>query len=151
MKCNPSSNSARISARRRRAGFTLAEMLAALALMSIVIPVAVNAIRVASLAGQVAERRAVAMRIADRVLNEVLVTEQANQGALSGTMQEGDRSFDWTMQTQQWSEDEMTLVTVSVVFQVQGQDYDVQLSTLADLTETTTTDSTGSTTGTTTQ
>jgi type II secretion system protein I len=151
MKCNPSSNSARISARRRRAGFTLAEMLAALAFMSIVIPVAVNAIRVASLAGQVAERRSVAMRIADRVLNEIIVTEQATQGALSGTMQEGDRAFEWVMDTQQWPEDYMTVVTVSVVFQVQGQDYDVQLSTLADLTETTTTESGASTTGTTTQ
>jgi len=134
--------------RRLRAGFTLAEMLAALAFMSIVIPVAVNAIRVASQAGQVAERRMVAMRIADRVLNEIVVTEQANQGVLSGSIQEGDRAFDWTMESEQWTEDYMTLLSVRVVFQVQGQDYDVLLSTLVDLSETSTTNSTTDTTGT---
>jgi len=143
MKCSPSSNNGSGSLRRRAlAGFTLAEMLAALAFMSIVIPVAVNAIRVASLAGQVAERRMVAMRIADRVLNEIVVTEQADQGVLSGSIQEGDRAFDWTMESQQWTEDYMTLLSVRVVFQVQGQDYDVLLSTLVDLSETTNTTST---------
>src|SRR5436190_13357159 len=54
--------------------FTLAEVLAALAFMAIVIPVAVNGLRVANLAGQVGQRKAVAARIAERVLNEYTTT-----------------------------------------------------------------------------
>ena len=46
--------------RRARAAFTLVEVLAALTLMAIVIPVAVDAMRLANLAGQVGQRKAVA-------------------------------------------------------------------------------------------
>ena len=56
--------------KRRTSAFTLVEVLAALLFMAIVIPVAVDALHVASLAGEVAARKAVATRIADRVLNE---------------------------------------------------------------------------------
>ena len=132
-------NRSTLEARRANRGFTLAEMLAALAFMAIVIPVAVSAIRVASQAGQVAERRMVATRIADRVLNEIVVTEQAEQGSLSGTIQEGERSFEWTMESDPWTEDNMTLLTVRVVFLVQGLEYDAIASTLVDLSETVTT------------
>src|SRR6187401_1688498 len=48
------------SAKRVRAAFTLVEVLAALAFMAIVIPVAVDGLRVANLAGQVGQRKAVA-------------------------------------------------------------------------------------------
>src|SRR5215207_7041870 len=60
--------------RQSSGAFTLAEVLAALAFMAIVIPVAVNGLRVANLAGQVGERKAVAARVAERVLNEWTVT-----------------------------------------------------------------------------
>ena len=139
-------NRSTLEARRANRGFTLAEMLAALAFMAIVIPVAVSAIRVASQAGQVAERRMVATRIADRVLNEIVVTEQAEQGSLSGTIQEGERSFEWTMESDPWTEDNMTLLTVRVVFLVQGLEYDAIASTLVDLSETVTTSTDSSTT-----
>src|SRR2546427_2640107 len=45
--------SARIDRRKHAGAFTLAEVLAALAFMAIVIPVAVNGLRVANRAGQV--------------------------------------------------------------------------------------------------
>ena len=137
-------NRSTLEARRANRGFTLAEMLAALAFMAIVIPV--SAIRVASQAGQVAERRMVATRIADRVLNEIVVTELAEQGSLSGTIQEGERSFEWTMESDPWTEDNMTLLTVRVVFLVQGLEYDAIASTLVDLSETVTTSTDSSTT-----
>ena len=49
--------------KRRHAGFTLVEVLAALLFMAIVIPVAVEGLRIASLAGQVAQRKSVAARV----------------------------------------------------------------------------------------
>src|SRR5689334_15182452 len=76
-----------------RAGFTLAEVLAALALMAIVIPVAVHGMRVASLAGVVAQRKALAARIGERLLNETVVTRQWNQSVQNGTEQAGPYQF----------------------------------------------------------
>jgi len=116
-------------------GFTLVEVLAALLFMAILVPVTVQAIRVASRAGQVADRKVVAARVAERVLNELLVTGALMQNSSSGTIEEGDRSYEWTMTSETWTEDQMNLVTVSVTYEVQGQEFDVQLSTLFDGTQ----------------
>lgn len=117
---------------RRQAGFTLAEALAALAFLAIVIPVAVHAIQVASLAGQVADRKSAAARVADRLLNEAIVTGQWKQSTASGTVEEGNRQFRWNLQSQSWDKDSLRLLTLQVRYQVQGKDYDVRLSTLVD-------------------
>lgn len=117
-------------ARKPRSAFTLAEVLAALAFMAIVIPVAVEGLRIANRAGLVAQRKDVASRIADRVLNESLVTGQAQAGSRNGVVQEGFQEYRWSLRAEPWPEDAMRLVTVEVIFPVQGQDYDVRLSTL---------------------
>jgi type II secretory pathway pseudopilin PulG len=114
----------------RPAGFTLAEVLAALLFMAIVIPVTVEGVRIASRVGQVGERKAAAARVADRILNELLVTGQVQTGAQSGRLEEGNREYAWTMLSEPWTADAMNLVTVSVRFTVQGQDFSVALSTL---------------------
>ena len=111
--------------------FTLAEVLAALAFMAIVIPVAVNGLRVANLAGQVGQRKAVAARIAERVLNEWSVNGASQNSAQSGTVREGPEQYRWSIRTETWNQDTMKLVTVQVTYPVQGQDYDVRVSTLA--------------------
>jgi type II secretory pathway pseudopilin PulG len=114
---------------RTKAAFTLAEVLAALVFMAIVIPVAVEALRVANRAGQVGLRKAAAARVGERVLNELLVSGQVQRGH-SGVTREGDLEYRWNLRTESWSEDAMSLVTVQVFFPVQGLDYDVRLSTL---------------------
>ena len=115
---------------RVRAAFTLAEVLAALAFMAIVIPVAVNGLRVANRAGQVGERKAVAARIADRVLNEWSTTGASQTPAQSGAVLEGGTQFRWSVRSETWKEDTMKLVTVEVTYPVQGENYDVRVSTL---------------------
>ena len=52
-----------------------------------------------------------------------------------GTIEEGDRSYEWTMTSETWAEDRMNQVTVSVTYEVQGQEFDVQLSTLIEGTQ----------------
>src|SRR6266567_846947 len=64
----------------RQAAFTLAEVLAALLFMAIVIPVALEGMHVASRAGSVAVRKREAARVAERILNESLVTTNWNNG-----------------------------------------------------------------------
>ena len=103
-----------------------------MAFLAIVIPVAVQALQVASLAGQVAERKSVAARVADRLLNEQIVTGQWKQSASSGTVEEGARQFRWNLRNRSWDKDSLRLLTMQVSYQVQGKDYDVQLSTLVD-------------------
>jgi len=111
--------------------FTLAEVLAALLFLAIVIPTAVEALHVASLAGEVAARKGAAARIADRILNESLVTTNWTSGDQSGTVTEGILDFDWKLTSAAWPEDSMQLLTAEVTFSAQGKDYSVRLSTLA--------------------
>ena len=129
-------NRAKRSSSINRGGFTLAEVLAALVFMAIVIPVALQGLRIASRAGSVAERKAVAARLAERKLNELLVTRQWQSAAASGTMQEGWQTYNWNLESESWAEDgAMRLLTVKVTVPVQGQDYDVRISTLVDATQ----------------
>ena len=119
--------------KKRIAAFTLAEVLAAMLFLAIVIPAAVEALHVASLAGEIAARKGVAARIADRVLNESLVMTNWNLGSQNGTATEGAEQFRWTLNSQNWPVDTMQLLTAEVKFSAQGHDYSVKLSTLANL------------------
>ena len=112
-------------------GFTLAEVLAAMLFLAIVIPAAVEAMHVASLAGEVAARKDAAARIADRILNESLVTTNWNGAAQNGTASEGPLDFQWTLSEQTWPQTSLQVLTAQVTFQAQGKDYSVKLSTLA--------------------
>ncbi len=118
--------------RARTAAFTLAEVLAALVFLAILIPVIAECLTIASRAGEVATRKTEAVRVADRILNESIVTTNWNQSAQSGTVNEGTREFDWTLNNEPWNQDPMRLLTVQVKYTVQGKEYSVQLSTIAD-------------------
>ena len=116
---------------RRCQAFTLAEVLAAMLFLAIVIPVAVEALHVAGLGGEVAARKSEAARVADRVLNESLVTSNWSNGLQSGTITEGVLDFRWKLSSQNWPQDAMQLLTAEVTYSAQGKDYSVKLSTLA--------------------
>jgi hypothetical protein len=117
----------------KRAAFTLAEVLAALLFLAIVIPTAVEVLHVASLAGEVAVRKSAAARVADRILNESLVTTNWSNGTQSGTVTEGILDFKWKLTSQNWPEDSMQWLTAEVMFSAQGKEYSVKLSTLANV------------------
>ena len=123
-------------AQRHAAAFTLAEVLAALLFMAIVIPAAIEGLHIASLAGTVAARKGEAARVAQRLLTESLVTTNWNQAVQSGTLVEGRRQFRWTMKNDAWNQDPNQSVirqlSVEVIFTAQNRDYAVRLSTLVD-------------------
>ena len=142
---------------RVQAAFTLAEVLAALAFMAIVIPVAIRGLQIASRAGDVAQHKALAARIGERLLNEIVVSKQWNSGAQAGNTKAGPYQFHWALKNQPWTQISSTTssiggsptginqsvvngntiheLSVDVTFNVQGQDYTVHLSTLADVTQ----------------
>ena len=119
---------------RNRSAFTLVEVLAAMLFLAIVIPAAVEAMHLASLAGEVAARKGAAVRVADRILNESLVMTNWSGGTRSGTESEGTQEFRWTLSSLAWPEDTtMQVVTAEVHFSAQAKDYFVKLDTLAAL------------------
>jgi hypothetical protein len=123
-----------LSSARRTSAFTLAEVLAALLFMAIVVPVAIEGLHIASLAGAVAERKGEAARVAQRLLNESLVTTNWNQSVQSGSVIEGQRRFDWTLRNDAWTQDPnqnaMRQLSVDVTFTAQNRGYTVSMSTL---------------------
>jgi type II secretory pathway pseudopilin PulG len=116
--------------RHRRAGFTLAEVLAAMLFMAIVIPVAIMGLRLASQAGAVATRKAIATRIGERVLNEMIVTGQTQKSSQAGQTREGQQDYRWSLTLEPSGLDTLRVATVQVFYPVQGHEYDVRLSTL---------------------
>jgi type II secretory pathway pseudopilin PulG len=132
MNLNPDHRPARAKRAVRRA-FTLAEVLAAMLFMAIVIPVAMQGLRIASLAGEVGQRKIVAARIGNKVLNELKVMGQLQNTSQTGAVTEGGVQYKWSVHNELWTQDtttQMTLSTITVAYQAQGKNYDVKLSTL---------------------
>lgn len=124
----------RQTAANRRA-FTLVELLAAMAFMAIVIPVIMHALAISNRGAQVAQRKAIAARVADRVLSEYVANGQKNRGLQRGTVEEGAYEFRWEIALENWREDNMRMITATVTYPVQGKDYSVEMSTLVGLTQ----------------
>ncbi len=114
------------------AGFTLAEALAAMLFLAIVVPVSLQALRVASATGQVAVRKAEAVRVAERVLNEALVTGTWNRSSQNGTVSENGREYRWTLRNDPWHDVTMRELTVEVRYFTQEREQTICLSTLVD-------------------
>lgn len=132
----PRRRAARGPRRRGQAGFTLAEVLAALLFMAIVIPVAIEGLQIASRAGVLSERKGIAVRLADSKLNELVATGQWQSASQRGTIEEGWQTYQWQMSSDPWSEDStMRELKVTVTVSVQGRDYPVSVSTLVDATQ----------------
>lgn len=131
------------TAHRRRArncgntrAFTLAEVLAAMVFMAILIPVALEGLSIASRAGEVAARKSEAGLVAEKILNEAIATTNWNTGGQSGTVRQDNRDFRWKLNNEAWNHDSnqsgMRLLSVDVTFETQGRDYTLRMSTLAD-------------------
>jgi type II secretory pathway pseudopilin PulG len=118
-----------------QSAFTLAEVMAALVFMAIVIPVALEGLSIATRAGEVAARKSEAALVAERVLNENLVTTNWTQTSQSGLIRQGYREFRWSLRNDPWTQDpnapDMRQLTVDVTYVAQGRDYVLHLSTLA--------------------
>jgi type II secretory pathway pseudopilin PulG len=124
------------NARNTRAAFTLVELLAAMAFMAVLLPVVMHGIAIANRAGQVAQRKAIAARIADRVLAEYVVNSQATRSAQRGVVEEGPYEFRWNISVEGWRDDNnMRVATAEVTYPVQGQQFSVATSTLIGLTQ----------------
>jgi type II secretory pathway pseudopilin PulG len=160
MQFSPSSRTRTVNSRERaQTGFTLAEVLAALLFMAIVIPVAMQGLHIATRAGVVAVRKMDAARIADRLLTESIIMTNWVQSFQSGVVEENGRTYPWNIRSELWIQMQtnqpvdlaaggviagsqplvnpsianqimMNLLTVEVNYFVQEEKYTVRLSTL---------------------
>jgi type II secretory pathway pseudopilin PulG len=113
-----------------KAGFTLAEVLAALLFMAIVIPVALEGLRIASHAGQVAERKAVAARVGESILAQHASATGMNQSLQNGSVMEKQVAYEWRLESRASELGNLRELTVEVVFPVQDREHVVRLTTL---------------------
>jgi type II secretory pathway pseudopilin PulG len=129
--------------------FTLIELMVTLAFMAVTIPVIVQGLRIASLSGEVSERKALAARIADRVLNQTILNGQTSSPQ-SGNENVGPYQFHWTVRDEPWTalstltplsnpnsvnaavvnQSLIHQFSVDVTFAAQGRNFDVRLTSL---------------------
>src|ERR1043165_6548031 len=133
-----SSHASRITHHFSESAFTLAEVLAALVFMAILIPVALEALSIATRAGEVAARKGEAALVAERVLNENVATTNWNSSVQNGSVRQGVRELNWTLHNDPWTADAtqsaMRQLSVEVKYYVQGRQYSLRMSTLVDST-----------------
>jgi len=116
---------------RSHKGFTLVELLAALAFLAIVIPTMMRALTIANRAGVVAERKVDAAHLADCLLTEMVLTDEWRDGEEEGDFGEEWPGYEWTLEEESWEVATMRRLTLVVSFTVQDREYSVKLSTLA--------------------
>ena len=114
------------------AGFTFAEVLAALVFMAIVIPVALQGLSVANRAGVGAERKEIAVQLAANMLNQLSISNLWQTAQASGTFEQDYPGYTWSMQQQAWPGGAMQQLTLEVTYPLQGRVFAVELSTLVD-------------------
>ena len=118
--------------RVRTAGFTFAEVLVAMVFAAILVPVAVHGIAVANRAAAVADGKRTAARLADNMLNELVVTGDWIDAEVTGDFGDERAGYRWEMQDETWEHEEsLSVVSIEVFFQRQGREFSVRLSTLA--------------------
>jgi type II secretory pathway pseudopilin PulG len=112
-------------------GFTFVEVLAAMLFMAILVPIIVQGLVIANRAGVVAERKRIASQLADRMLADMMITGDWRNGEQEGDFGEEWPDYSFILETQAWDLDTMRMVTLQVLYHVQGKEYTVSLSTLA--------------------
>ena len=88
---------------RPRRGFTLIEVLAAMALTSIVLPVAMRGISVCANTAADAKHRAEATGLAEAKLNELLATQQYQGGVMAGDFGTDWPDYHWSAELVNWA------------------------------------------------
>lgn len=134
---------------RSAAAFTFVEVLAALLFLAIVVPTIVQGLSVANRASVMTERHALAGELAENKLNELVLDDAwAQAPSPRGDFGTASPGYRWEMKTAAWAADAtnpMTELAVDVYYTVQGQEYNVHLSTL--VSQPTTTSASANTTG----
>lgn len=116
---------------RRRGGFTLVEVLAALVIMGIVLPFAMRGASLAMYAGSLARHQAEAATLGEARLTELVSTNTWSDGGTQGDfgdMGDAYKDYRWSLDSTQRDMD-VTELQLSVFWKERGEDRSVKIST----------------------
>ena len=112
-----------------RRGFTLVEVLASMALVAIILPVAMKGVSLALQAAALARQRSVAASLAQTELDELVATSAWEDSSLEGDFPDHP-GYRWTADVTERESTTLLQVEVSVLWQAHGQERYVTLDTL---------------------
>ena len=116
----------------RRRGFTLVEALAAAVLVAIVLPVIMHGFSLGTSLSAAARRKAEAATLGHSVLTELALTKDWQRGVLSGDFENDHPDYRWEAELREWNTSAMKELNVHVIWQAQGTEHALILSTLVD-------------------
>jgi prepilin-type N-terminal cleavage/methylation domain-containing protein len=116
--------------RSARSGLSLAEVLATIAIIAIVVPVTMQGVSIASSLAGLTRQRAEAVSLAETKLNELLISGDWQTSALAGDFGLDWPGYQWRAQVSNWEEPDMQLLEVVVRWQARGREREVKLDTL---------------------
>lgn len=111
-------------------GFTLAEVLATIAVMAIVLPVIMQAVSISTALASATRLRAQGTYLAEMKLADLLSSGQLQTAELSGDFGAEWPGFKWEAEVSDWDEPDLRQVQLYVTWFWRGQDRQVVLSTL---------------------
>jgi prepilin-type N-terminal cleavage/methylation domain-containing protein len=115
--------------RTRRGGFTLIEVLVALVLMGIVLPITMRGATVAMRAASTARHQAEAATLGDAKLTEMVAQGDWQSGNTQGDFSPDYPDYRWQLLSQQRDLD-VTELMMTVTWKDRGQDRSINVSTL---------------------
>lgn len=110
--------------------FTLVEVLAALALAALILPVAMRGVSLALAAADHAKRQVHAAALAEAKLAELVLTGDWQGADLSGDFGEDSPGYAWTAVVTDWDTETLRRLDVHVSWKAAGRDRLVALATL---------------------
>jgi general secretion pathway protein I len=114
---------------RLASGFTLVEVLAAMIILGIVLPVAMRGVSLSLAAASNAKHLTEASQLADQKLSEVTLTGDWQQSGLGGDFTPDHPDYHWTVQSEQ-RDYGLSEVRVRVTWMQRGQEREFIASTL---------------------
>jgi len=120
-ECRPSSR-----------GFSLIEVLAALLLVSIVIPIVMQAFTTSTNAASMARHRAEAAALASSKLEELAATGEWSLGVLNGDFSPDHPDYTWNATVDGWDASTLQVPTVHVLWTSSSGQNDFSVSTFVD-------------------
>jgi len=121
-----------IAARRRKLchGFTLIEVLVAVVIVGVVLPIAMRGISLATTVANLTHQRATAATLARQKLDELVTTKDYKSSALEGDYGDDAPEFAWHVTLDDWSDSTLSLLTVRVTWTWRYAEQSVSMSTL---------------------
>jgi general secretion pathway protein I len=115
---------------KKAGGFTLVEVLAAITIMAIVLPVVMYGISMSTGLAEGAKQRAQATALAEEKLDQMIVELGGTLGLSSGDFGDEAPGFSWQSDMTQWEEPNMNQLQVTVTWTARGRQRSVAVSTL---------------------